>query len=291
MRRRALVLAVVTTLLWSGSYIVNKFAFAQGIGPLTLSGLRYTLGGLALAVVLRRTPDGKTLPWRFGVLQGFVCYFLGQGMQYIAQSQLTPTLASLMLNAGMVLFIVAADRIRLHEAPGRSLYAKIALLVAGMAAYYAPFGGKSAVSLPLVGVISVVLAAFGSAMNVVCNRRMLTLGVERRSLTLRPMLVGGAMMLCLGLATETLPVPSWGMALCVGYLAFISGALGFALWVYSQQALTAVESGAINNAMLIEIAILDVLFFGRELGLWQWAGIAAVFAAITLLQIKRTQNT
>ena len=34
MRRRALVLAVVTTLLWSGSYIVNKFAFAQGIaGP------------------------------------------------------------------------------------------------------------------------------------------------------------------------------------------------------------------------------------------------------------------
>lgn len=290
MRRRALVLAVVTTLLWSGSYIVNKFAFAQGIGPLTLSGLRYTLGGMALAAALRRAPGGKMLPWRFGVLQGFVCYFLGQGMQYVAQSRLTPTLASLMLNAGMVLFIVAADRIRLHEAPGRSLYAKIALLVGGMAAYYAPFGGESPIRLPLVGVISVVLAAFGSAMNVVCNRRMLTLGVERRSLTLRPMLVGGVMMLCLGLATEAPPVPSWGLVLCVGYLAFISGALGFALWVFSQQSLTAVESGAINNAMLIEIAVLDVLFFGRALGPWQWAGIAAVFAAITLLQIKRTQD-
>lgn len=288
MRRRALVLAVVTTLLWSGSYIVNKFAFAQGIGPLTLSGLRYTLGGLALAVALRRDSAGKTLPWRFGVLQGFVCYFLGQGMQYVAQSLLTPTLASLMLNAGMVLFIVAADRIHLHEAPGRSLYAKIALLVAGMGAYYAPFGEESGVNLPLIGLISVLLAAFGSAMNVVCNRRMLTLGIERRSLTLRPMLVGGAMMLCLGLATESTPAPSWGLMLCVAYLAFISGALGFALWVYSQQALTAVESGAINNAMLIEIAVLDVLFFGRALGPWQWMGIAAVFAAITLLQIQRT---
>lgn len=58
MRRRALVLAVLTTLLWSGSYIVNKFAFAKGIGPLTLSGLRYTLGGLALAAALRRGPEG-----------------------------------------------------------------------------------------------------------------------------------------------------------------------------------------------------------------------------------------
>ena len=104
------------------------------------------------------------------------------------------------------------------------------------------------------------------------------------------MLVGGVMMLCLGLATEAPPVPSWGLALCVGYLAFISGALGFALWVFSQQSLTAVESGAINNAMLIEIAVLDVLFFGRALGPWQVAGIAAVFAAITLLQIKRTQD-
>ena len=39
-----------------------------------------------------------------------------------------------------------------------------------------------------------------------------------------------------------------------------------------------------------EIAVLDVLFFGRDLGPWQWAGIASVSAAITLLQIKRTQD-
>ena len=289
MNRRALVLAVLTTLLWSGSYIVNKFAFAQGIGPLTLSGLRYTLGGVALAVALRRSSEGKTLPWRLGVAQGFVCYFLGQGMQYVAQSLLTPTLASLLLNAGMVLFIVAADRIRLHESPGRSLYAKIGLLVAGMAAYYAPFGGGE-FSLPLAGAASVALAAFGSAMNVVCNRHMLMRGIERRSLTLRPMLVGGAMMLCLGAATEPAFAFSWELALCIGYLAFISGALGFSMWVLSQQTLTAVESGAINNAMLIEIAALDVIFFGRALGPWQWIGIVAVFVAITLLQIQKNDR-
>ncbi len=29
-------MAVLTTLLWSGSYILNKLAFHGGIGPLTL---------------------------------------------------------------------------------------------------------------------------------------------------------------------------------------------------------------------------------------------------------------
>ena len=50
-KRAALPAAILVTLLWAGSYIVNKIAFAEGIAPLTLSGLRYTLGGLLLAVV------------------------------------------------------------------------------------------------------------------------------------------------------------------------------------------------------------------------------------------------
>lgn len=48
MKRKAFVMAVVTTLLWSGSYILNKLAFQGGIGPLTLSGLRYLLASLFL---------------------------------------------------------------------------------------------------------------------------------------------------------------------------------------------------------------------------------------------------
>jgi len=76
------------------------------------------------------------------------------------------------------------------------------------------------------------------------------------------------MMLFDGLLTEAFPVLTRKFALYVGYLAFISGAMGFGLWIWSQQTLTAVQSGAINNAMIIEIAVMDVLFFGRALGLW-----------------------
>ena len=284
MRARALAVALLTTVLWSGSYIVNKIAFAQGIGPLTLSGLRYTIGGLVLMLVLK-TEKGKPLPIKLGLLQGVICYLIGQGFQYIGQSLTNPTVSSLLLHSGLVVTVVAADRIRLHEIPGKSLYWKAALLIAGMVVYYHPWTG-SGVSIPALAWFVLLLAAFGAGMNVALNRYRFTQGYERRTVTVLPMFFGGLMMLITGLATETLPAFSWTLVACVGYLAVISGAMGFGLWVWTQQTLTAVESGAINNAMIIEIAILDVLFFARQLNGWQWAGILIVFVAINLLQIN-----
>lgn len=283
MKVRALAIAVFTTLLWSGSYIVNKIAFAQGVGPLTLSGMRYTLGGLTLMLVLR-SEKGKILPVNFGLFQGLLCYLIGQGFQYIGQSMTNPTMSSLILNSGLVLVIVAADRIRLHEAPGKSLYWKAALLIAGMVVYYYPWNGDNPV--PFAAWIVLAMAAVGAGMNVVLNRLRFIQGYERRSVTTRPMFFGGVMMLTAGCLFETFPAFSWELVLCVAYLALISGAMGFGLWIWSQQTLTAVESGAINNAMIIEIAVMDVLFFSRVLGLWQWLGILVVFLAINLLQIN-----
>lgn len=283
MKSRALAVAFLTTLLWSGSYIVNKIAFAQGVGPLTLSGMRYTLGGLTLMLVLRKE-TGKSLPVKLGLMQGMLCYLIGQGFQYIGQSMTNPTMASLILNSGLVLVIVAVDRIRLHEAPGKSTYWKAALLIGGMVAYYYPWNGSDPV--PLEAWLILGLAAVGAGMNVALNRLRFMQGYERRTVTVLPMFFGGLMMLSAGLLTEALPVFTWKLALCVGYLAFISGAMGFGLWIWSQQTLTAVQSGAINNAMIIEIAVMDVLFFGRALGLWQWMGILIVFISINLLQMN-----
>jgi len=283
MKARALAVAVFTTLLWSGSYIVNKVAFAQGIGPLTLSGMRYTIGGLVLMLVIRQEA-GKRLPMKLGLLQGLICYLIGQGFQYIGQSMTNPTMASLILNSGLVLVIVAVDRIRLHEAPGKSLYWKTALLIAGMAAYYYPWNGSDPV--PLEAWLVLALAAFGAGMNVALNRLRFIQGYERRSVTTLPMFFGGLMMLGIGFASEAFPAFTLQLVLCVAYLALISGAMGFGLWVWTQQTLTAVESGAINNMMIIEIAMMDVLFFGRALGTFQWVGILCVFWGINMLQMS-----
>ena len=288
MKARALAVAVFTTLLWSGSYIVNKVAFAQGIGPLTLSGMRYTIGGLVLMLTIRREA-GEKLPMKFGLMQGLLCYLIGQGFQYIGQSLTSPTMASLILNSGLVLVIVAVDRIRLPEAPGKSLYWKTALLISGMVIYYYPWNGGE--SVPLAAWIMLVLAAFGAGMNVALNRIRFLQGYERRSVTTLPMFFGGLMMLGIGLAKEAFPAFTWQLMLCVAYLALISGAMGFGLWIWTQQTLTAVESGAINNMMIIEIAIMDVLFFGRALGAFQWVGILCVFWGINMLQMSGYSKT
>lgn len=283
MKARALAVAIFTTILWSGSYIVNKVAFSQGIGPLTLSGLRYTLGGLALMLVVRKE-EGKTFPVKLGILQGALCFLIGQGLQYVGQSMTQPTVSSLILNSMLVVFVAASDRIRLHETPGKSMYWKIALMIAGMVAYYTPWTGGEAVPVKAVAIL--LLASFGAAMNVVLNRYRFLQGYERRTVTVRPMFFGGLMMLTAGLTTEVFPEFTWQLAACVAYLAFGSGATGFGLWVWTQKTLTAVESGAINNLMIIEIAVMDVLFFGRVLGVWQWIGILIVFLAINLLQVN-----
>lgn len=47
----AVALALFVTFLWSTSYILNKWAFAEGIGPLTLAGARYALAALTLLLV------------------------------------------------------------------------------------------------------------------------------------------------------------------------------------------------------------------------------------------------
>ncbi len=93
-------------------------------------------------------------------------------------------------------------------------------------------------------------------------------------------------MLAAGLATEAFPAWSGSLLLIVAYLVRVSGALGFSLWVWSQQYWSAVESGSINNTMLIETALLDVICFGRILDGWKWCGMLLAFLAITLLQIQ-----
>ena len=43
----ALLVALMVTVIWSSSFVIVKFAL-EALGPLTIAGLRYTLGAAAL---------------------------------------------------------------------------------------------------------------------------------------------------------------------------------------------------------------------------------------------------
>jgi drug/metabolite transporter (DMT)-like permease len=94
-------------------------------------------------------------------------------------------------------------------------------------------------------------------------------------------------MLAVGLAIEGMPVFTLRLVLILAYLSLVSGALGFTLWTKSQKELTAFESSSINNLMLIEIALMDFIFFGRSFSAIQIVAVLVVFGSIILIQRKK----
>ena len=68
------------------------------------------------------------------------------------------------------------------------------------------------------------------------------------------------------------------------HVALVNTALAFTLWNFSLRQLSALESSAINNTMLIQIALLAWLFLDESLGWSEGAGILLVSAGIILAQ-------
>ena len=287
MRRKALIMAVITTILWSGSYILNKLAFQGGIGPLTLSGFRYLFASIVL-FSLKRDKEQKDKinmsPWII-VLLGILGYAVAQGLQYVGQSYLTPTQSSLFLSVGNTMLVMLIDMLWLRENQTKWDIVKLLFLVLGISLYYHPW---DAGNLSTIGMIFMIASSCGYALNMTLNRRILTTKhIDTKTLVAHPMFVGAIILLVIGLATEGMPIITIRLLLILVYLSCISGALGFYLWTQSQTVLTAFESSSINNLMLIEIALMDFLVFKRSYSIIQIIAILVVFGSIISIQRKR----
>ena len=210
---------------------------------------------------------------------------MAQGLQYVGQSYLTPTQSSLCLSVGNTALVMLADRFLLRENQRPRDFAKLLLLVFGTALYYYPFG---AAALSPYGLLFMGLSSVGYAVHLTLTRRLLT---EQRAdvhaLVARPMLVGAVVLLAAGLWLESAPKLTGRLLLILVYLGGVSGALGFTLWTASQRGLTAFESSSVNNLMLIEIALMDFLFFGRTFGPRRIVAILIVFGAVVWIQYRK----
>ncbi len=290
MKKESFILALITTALWSGSYILNKEAFHEGIGPLTLSGLRYLLASalLFLPGIGRGQRSSRALPLRKVILLGILGYAAAQGLQYIGQSHLTPTQSSLFLSAGNTSFVLLADRFWLKENQGWGDLAGMMLMVIGITLYYMPFDSGA---FSAVGMLFMLLSSLGYALNLNINRALLkNTPVRPRLLAAKPMFFGSVVLLAAGLLLEELPVITGRLLLILIYLSGISGALGFYLWTKSQSGLSAFESSSINNLMMIEIALLDLLVYGRSFSFIQVLAILIVFISVLFIQLRKKRS-
>lgn len=284
-RWRAILTALFVTFLWSTSYILNKWAFAEGIGPLTLAGLRYGVAAVSLLLIQRKgAPSGRPRLLQLIGL-GIAGYLVAQGFQYVGQFYVAPTQASLLLSVGNTLLALLAGYIALRERPLGLQWLGLVGALIGVLLYYDP---RQLDSGSLMGAAFILLSGSGYAVQLVANRRLLQQGKARPiDLVLIPMAIGALGMLALGLALEPWPDLTGRLVGLILWLGTVNGALAFTLWTWSQRALQAFESSLLNNAMLLQIALLDVLLLDRSLGLRQVIALVLTGLCILLVQVVK----
>lgn len=292
MRKKALILAVTSTVLWSSSFILNKVAFSHGIGPFFLAGLRYLIASIFLSMVFaltRTTPSKSKIPLSYLVVLGIFGYAIAQGMMSAGQFNLSPTQSSLLMSITNILSIMAVDALWLKESQNKGAYFKLMFLVAGITLFYLPWDSSN---FSWLGVMFVAMSSIGASVNITLNRFFLhRKEINPKTLMVVPMFSGAVILLIVALFVETLPVFSVELVLIILYLAIVNGGTAFYMRTWSQKYLTTFESSSITNLMIIEIAIMDFIFFRQNLNTNQIVAILIVFVTIVSIQFSKTKMT
>jgi drug/metabolite transporter (DMT)-like permease len=286
---RAILQALLVTLLWSSSWVLIKSGLEE-IPALTFAGLRYVLAFLCLLpfVLRRRHLDAirglGPADWMRLTALGLVWYSLTQGAQFLALDRLPATTTSLLLSFSPVIVAILGI-VFLSEKPRAAQWAGMALYLVGAGVFLYP------VDFPSHQVVGIGIAVVG----LMANAGAAVLGRSaNRTGTLSPLVVtvvsmgiGSAVLLATGVSTQGLPSLSPSGWAIIGWLAVVNTAFAFTLWNLTLRTLSAAESSVINNTMLIQIAILAWIFLDEALGARQISGLALAASGVLLVQLRR----
>lgn len=283
---KAVLQAFIVTLLWSSSWVLIKIGL-EDIPTLTFAGLRYTVAFLALTPFAFRRGNLEQVrklsrrDWILLIMLGLLFYTLTQGAQFVGLFYLPAVTVSLLLNFTAVI-ITLLGIFLLAEVPNLRQWIGVVLAALGGILYFYPIGVSSAQAVGLIIVITGVLANSGSA---VLGRYINRSGrINPWTVTVVSMGIGSLILLISGLTFQGLPVlslASWGI---IVWLAIVSTAAAFTLWNHTLRTLSAMESGVINNTMLIQIAVLAWVFLGERLNQQEVAGL--VIAAVGTVMVQ-----
>jgi drug/metabolite transporter (DMT)-like permease len=284
---RAIWTALFVTMLWSSSWVLIRIVLDDdSLAPITFAGLRYGLAAMVLcAWTLSRSRHRRALTGldraSIGrlVLLGVVFVSVTQGAQFVAIGNQPAASTSLVLS--LTPFVVAVLAVRtLGERSTRRQFVGAALVAVGAAMYLAGDLGATAVGMT-AACVALVANSAGSMLGRHINRDPAPAPVV---VTTVSMSVGAIVLLVVGCAVEGWPRLTVTSAAVIGWLAVVNTALAFTLWNASLRRLTAVESSAVNNTMLIQIALLAWVFLGEAPGPVGLIGIVTVSAGVFLAQ-------
>jgi drug/metabolite transporter (DMT)-like permease len=285
--RRALLLALFVTVLWASSWVIIRYGMDdEGLRPITFAGLRYTTAAIVLIGVVASRPGARAavrlLDRRQVVglaILGVILIAIAQGAQFVALDNQPAATTSLVLSMTPLLVALVAG-VSLGEKATKRQIMGAALVAAGAVLYFSGSLAATAAGMA-AALVCLVANGAGSLLGRNVNRDL------RRSplvTTTVSMAFGAIVLLATGFAAEGVPTVSGRAWLFIGWLAVVNTAFAFTIWNHTMRHLTATESAAINNTMLVQIAILAWIFLGERPSAIQVIGILAVTVGITLGQ-------
>ena len=291
---RAIGTALFVTVLWSSSWILVRSGLDdEQIAPLTFAGLRYTLAAVVLLGWSTSRPAHRAQlrgltrsRWSSLAVLGIVYFSITQGAQFVAIDAQPAATSSLMLAPTALLVALLSSR-SLGEPPQRVQFIGAALIVGGALLYFSGDLGATVLGMA-ASVIGLTANATGSLLGRSANRGSTLSPVV---VTTASMSIGAPVLLITGVAVEGIPSLTARAVAIIAWLAVVNTAVAFTLWNRSLRHLAAVESSAINNTMLIQIAVLAWIFLGESPGLIGVVGIGVVSLGAFLTTFSGRRST
>ena len=279
---------VVVYLLWSSTYLANRFLITT-VPPLLAGGWRFLVGGALLAVVVLALAGRGAFRMsraQLGtvVLSGLLLPAWGNGLVAIGQQAVASGLTALLI-AAVPLWIVVL-RAATGDRPRVTTVGGVAVGVVGLAVLVlaGPASGGVA-GTAWWGPWTVLLASLGWAIGTFATAR-LPVPANPFALAAVQMLVGGVILLAVGTAAgERLdlaaiaPASWWAW----GYLAVIVSLMAFSAYAYALSTLpvSTVATYAYVNPVLA--VLLGVVVAGERFSGVQLVGGAVVLLAVVLV--------
>jgi drug/metabolite transporter (DMT)-like permease len=250
----------------------------HGMTPLLGAGLRYLLACALLGGMVGARPADRRAARTIGsrdllllVLLGLLFYAVTQGAQAVAIASQPAATTSLVLSFTPLLVALVSSA-SLGEPPTRRQVAGAAAIGLGALLYLSGDLGMTAVGMTA----ALACLAANVASSVLGRSANRSLRLPPRVVTVLSMVVGAIALVVVGWALEGPPRMDPVGWLLVAWMAVVNTALAFTWWNESLRHLSATESSAINNLMLLQIAALAWLFLGEVPGPVQWVGMVLV---------------
>lgn len=278
-------------LMWGGSFLAIHLS-QQSIPPFLISAVRFTLAGLVLMLVARRS--GVSMPtrqqWRSAVILGLLMFVLANSSLMLGQRTVPSGLAAT-LYATLPLWVTLMTWLWLGEArPSLQIVVGLVLGFVGIVLLFGPSSGGTAGIDPMGGVLVLLSAIFWAAGSLLSQR--VSLPASSTLSSGMNLFVSGLIFFLLSAVTgefsrlDTATITGESL-LAVLYLIVGSSVIAFSayMWLLANISPSLVSTYAYVNPVVA--LFIGWLLNNEELTVMELVAAAVILVAIIILTTAR----